>query len=46
MEINKKARAMKMSDVMRDYELELIQPKSNLLMGNIVQLMLIQMQFM
>ena len=46
LEIDKKARAMKMSDVMRDYENELIQPKSNLLMGNIVQLMLIQMQFM
>jgi nuclear control of ATPase protein 2 len=37
---------MKMSEVMRDYEKELSEPKSNLLMGNIVHLMLIQMQFM
>jgi len=37
---------MKMSDIMRDYEVELSEPKSNLLMGNIVHLMLIQMQFM
>ena len=37
---------MRMSDVMRDYEHELSEPKSNLLMGNIVHLMLIQMQFM
>jgi len=36
----------RMSDVMRDYETELSEPKSNLLMGNIVHLMLIQMQFM
>jgi hypothetical protein len=40
------SQGMKMSDVMRDYEHELSAPKSNLLMGNIVHLMLIQMQFM
>ncbi len=45
-DINRKAKAMKMSDIMRDYERELNEPKANLLMGNIVQLMLIQMQFM